>query len=62
MEWESQLKFGFEKRKSRLVLFQLKRHHGDDKEEDNPRNGCDEAHVNFVFHEAPPTGQDRPEG
>ena len=36
-----------------LVLFELESHHGDDEEEDNPRDGSDKAHVNFELHEAP---------
>lgn len=41
-----------------LVLFDLECEHRDDKEEGNPRNSCDEAHVDFKLHDTPAAGQD----
>lgn len=45
----------------RLVLLHLERNHGDDKEEEDPGDGGDEAHVDFLLHETPAACQDRAE-
>lgn len=37
----------------KLVLLELKCHHSDEEEENDPRNSGDEAHVHILFHHAP---------
>lgn len=44
-----------------LVLLHLECNHGDDKEEGDPGDGGDEAHVDLRLHETPAARQDRAE-